>query len=211
MTRRRSFVSSERARLARRGWVDGTIGAMDLVRPESEHLASYAAALRSGWSPDTMRPATAADQLASLEDDPAAFLASMDDPEGRGPLVTLPDGSLAPRLPGFRRCMWDGEFCGSIGLRWQPGTTELPPHCLGHIGYAVVPWKRNRGYATQALRDLLPLAWEQGLPFVELTTQPDNVASQRVIVANGGLLVGEFFEPVEYGGDTGLLYRIALT
>ena len=184
---------------------------MDLVRPESEHLASYAAALRSGWSPDTMRPATAADQLASLEGDPAAFLASMDDPEGRGPLVTLPDGSLAPRLPGFRRWMWDGEFCGSIGLRWQPGTTELPPHCLGHIGYAVVPWKRNRGYATQALRDLLPLAWEQGLPFVELTTQPDNVASQRVIVANGGLLVGEFFEPVEYGGDTGLLYRIALT
>jgi len=184
---------------------------MDLVRPESEHLASYAAALRSGWSPDTMRPATALDQLASLEEDPAAFLASMDDPQGKGPMVTLPDGSLAPRLPGFRRWMWDGEFCGSIGLRWQPGTTELPPRCLGHIGYAVVPWKRNLGYATQALRDLLPLAREQTLPFVDLTTQPDNVASQRVIVANGGVLVGEFVEPAEYGGDTGLLYRISLT
>jgi len=167
--------------------------------------------LRSGWSPDTMRPATALDQLASLEEDPAAFLASMDDPQGKGPMVTLPDGSLAPRLPGFRRWMWDGEFCGSIGLRWQPGTTELPPRCLGHIGYAVVPWKRNLGYATQALRDLLPLAREQTLPFVDLTTQPDNVASQRVIVANGGVLVGEFVEPAEYGGDTGLLYRISLT
>jgi predicted acetyltransferase len=41
--------------------------------------------------------------------------------------------------------MWDGEFCGSIGLRWLPGTEELPPHCLGHIGYAVVPWKRRLG------------------------------------------------------------------
>ena len=184
---------------------------MDLVRPESGHLASYAAALRSGWSPDTMRPATAADQLASLQDDPVAFLASMDDPQGRGPRVTLPDGSVVPRLPGLRRWMWDGEFCGSIGLRWQPGTTDLPPHCLGHIGYAVVSWKRNRGYATQALGDLLPLAREQALPFVELTTQPDNVASQRVILANGGVLVGEFIEPAAYGGDTGLLYRISLT
>ena len=64
-----------------------------------------------------------------------------------------PDGSTAKRLPGFKRWLWDGEFCGSIGLRWQPGTTALPPHCLGHIGYAVVPWKRRRGYATQALRD----------------------------------------------------------
>ena len=54
--------------------------------------------------------------------------------------------------------MWDGEFCGSIGFRWQPGTSTLPPYVLGHIGYAVVPWKRGRGYATQALALLLPEA-----------------------------------------------------
>jgi len=41
--------------------------------------------------------------------------------------------------------MWDDEFAGSIGFRWQPGTSALPPHCLGHIGYAVVPWKQGRG------------------------------------------------------------------
>jgi predicted acetyltransferase len=40
--------------------------------------------------------------------------------------------------------MWDGDFAGAINLRWQPGTAELPPHCLGHIGYGVVPWKRGR-------------------------------------------------------------------
>jgi len=35
--------------------------------------------------------------------------------------------------------MWDGEFCGQIAFRWQPGTEALPPHCLGHVGYSVVP------------------------------------------------------------------------
>ena len=70
------------------------------------------------------------------------------------------------RLPGYRRWLWDGEFCGSIDFRWQPGTTALPPHCLGHIGYGVVPWKQGRGYATRALSLLLPAARAEGLAFV---------------------------------------------
>lgn len=45
---------------------------------------------------------------------------------------------LVNRLPSFLRLIWDGEFYGSIGLRWQQGTTELPLHCLGRIGNAVV-------------------------------------------------------------------------
>jgi predicted acetyltransferase len=49
-----------------------------------------------------------------------------------------------------------------------------PPHVLGHIGYAVVPWKQRRGYATQALRQVLPHAWAEGLPCVELTADPED-------------------------------------
>ena len=88
--------------------------------------------------------------------------------------------------------MWDGEYCGAISLRWQPGTMDLPPHCLGHIGYAVVPWKRRRGYATAALEQMLVLARDEGLPFVDIVTDDDNVASQAVVRANGGLLEEEF-------------------
>jgi predicted acetyltransferase len=106
--------------------------------------------------------------------------------------------------------MWDGEYCGSIGLRWQPGTEALPPHCLGHIGYSVVPWKHRRGYATSALRQLLPTARDEGLRYVEITTDPDNVASQRVIEANGGKLVERFTKLPAYGGKQGLRYRIDL-
>lgn len=183
---------------------------MDLIRPTAEHLPGYVHALRQGWSPDNLRPEATSEELARIEADPDAFLARMDDREGQGPPVTLPDGSTVPRLPGYQRWMWDGEFCGSIGFRWQPGTTALPPHCMGHIGYAVVPWKRGRGYATAALRALLDEVRREGLEYVELTTNAANVASQRVIEANGGMVAEHFEKPAVYGGGRSLRYRIPL-
>ena len=86
----------------------------------------------------------------------------------------------------------------------------MPPHCLGHIGYAVVPWKQRRGYATAALCQFLPFAKEEGLSYVEITTDPQNLASQRVIEANGGVLHERFVKPPQFGSTPGLRYRIAL-
>jgi predicted acetyltransferase len=182
---------------------------MQLVRPGPEHLASYIAALERGWSADSERGVEAArEELSRIHADAAAFLGSMEDREAKGAPVTLPDGSAARRLPGVRRWLWDGEFCGSIGLRWQPGTAALPPHCLGHIGYAVVPWKRRLGYAKSALRLMLTEAKAVGLPYVEITTDPDNLASQRVIEANGGILIEHFIKPQQFGYKPGLRFRI---
>jgi predicted acetyltransferase len=183
---------------------------MELVRPTDEHLASYTDALRRGWSPDTSRPSAGFDELARIEVDADAFLAEQTDPDGDGPAITLPDGSSVRRLPSYRRWMWDGEFAGVVSLRWEPGTTALPPTCLGHIGYSVVPWKRLRGYATQALRDILPLAHEVGLPFVEITTDATNTASQRVIAANGGVFIEHFLKPEAHGGAVALRFHIRL-
>ena len=185
---------------------------MQLVRPGPEHLASYVAVLERGWSADNERGVEAArEELSRIHADAAAFLASMEDREAKGPPVTLPDGSATRRLPGFRRWLWDGEFCGSIGLRWQPGTTALPPHCLGHIGYAVVPWKQRLGYAKSALSLILPEAKAVGLSYVEITTDPANIASQRVIEANGGILVEHFIKPQQFGCKPGLRFRITFT
>jgi predicted acetyltransferase len=185
-----------------------------LVRPAPEHLASYADALARGWSPDTQRPAAARETLARLRADPEAFLARQEDRDGAGPPVVLPDGSAVPRLPSVTRWLWDGAFAGQVAVRWAPGTPALPPTCLGHVGYAVVPWRRRRGYATRALGLLLDELGDElrgrGLPWVEVTTDPENVASQRVILANGGALVGRFTKPAAHGGGAGLRYRIAL-
>jgi predicted acetyltransferase len=184
---------------------------MKLVVPSLRYLDAYADALRRGWSADNMRLDVAArEELARIAEDPAAFVASLVNRSGKGPPITLPDGSEVSRLPGFRSWMWDGEFCGSIGFRWQHGTSNLPSYCLGHIGYSVVPWKRRRGYATQALALLLPEARREGLDHVELTTDPDNLASQKVITANGGVFIERFKADAAYGGKEELRFRIAL-
>ncbi len=184
---------------------------MNLVWPSREYLPSYVAALKRGWSPDNLRRNVAAQkELERIAANADAFLASLVDKEWAGAPITLPDGTPVPRLPGYRRWLWDGEFCGSISLRWQRGTEALPPHCLGHIGYAVVPWKQGRGYATHALREMLREAKAEGLRYVEITTAPDNVASQRVIQNNGGVFVEEFVTPPALGGRRELRYRVNL-
>jgi predicted acetyltransferase len=183
---------------------------MQLVWPAPEYLRSYCDALKRGWSPNNLQPQAGLEELAGIQQDPDGFFARIVNLKGGGEPVKLPDGSLVPRMPGYRKWMWDGEFCGSIQLRWMEGAQPLPPYCLGHIGYSVVPWKQQRGYATRALGLLLPEARCRGLPHVEITTAPANAASQKVILANGGVLVEEFEKLPSLGGGRELRFRIAL-
>jgi len=184
---------------------------MQIVTPTLELLPDFVLALREGFAPGTVNPARvrqdAFDRIAS---DPVLYIAQMTDPEAAGPDVQLPNGQIVKRLPGMTKWMWDDGFVGMISLRWQPGTDELPPHVLGHIGYAVAEWKQRRGYATQALAQMLDLARAQGLGSVQITTTPDNLASQKVILKNGGVLEYDGPAPEEQGGGPLLRYRIGL-
>lgn len=180
-----------------------------LAKPGPEHLAGYAAALARAWSPNNIRgAAAAAEQLEVIAKDPAAFLATLDDPHGELPPYRMLDGTTQPRIPSLARIIWDGEFCGSITLRWVPGSSALPTYLLGHTGYAVVPWKEGRGYATRALGELLPLAWERGLDWLEVVVAPDNLASQKVVTNNGGVLIERFAIPPGYHDGEALRFRI---
>ena len=66
----------------------------------------------------------------------------------------------------------DGDLLGAIDVRLGE---------IGSIGYWVAPWARGRGVATCALTVLSRWAvTEGGVERLELTTHPENVASQRV-------------------------------
>lgn len=183
----------------------GKASNLRLVAPAPKLLASYAAALATGWSPNNVRDVSQ-EQLALLRENPDGFIADL---TRQGGTITLGDGRTVPKLPFRLRWMIDPEFCGQIALRWPPRGQTLPPYALGHIGYAVVPWKRRRGYATQALRLMLEEAREIGLELLEITSDPDNTGSRRVIEANGGQLAGELVSPY-HGPDVRLRYIIDL-
>lgn len=183
---------------------------MELIKPSIERLPAYVSALRKGWSPDNLRPEAAQQQIASIEKDAALFVSNLDDPTAKAGPVTLPDGSQVPRLPSMRRWIWEDEFCGHIGLRWKPGTEELPPTCLGHIGYTVVPWRQEEGLASAALMAILPEAKALGLKHVAVTTSPENIASVRVIEKAGGTLVRRCTLDKALGEGEKLEFKISL-
>lgn len=57
----------------------------------------------------------------------------------------------------------------------------------GHIGYAVRPTERRKGYGTETLRLLLPEAKALGINPVLVTCDADNAGSRKIIEANGGV------------------------
>jgi predicted acetyltransferase len=94
------------------------------------------------------------------------------------------------------------EFVGSISLRHHIDHPVLAT-VGGHIGYAVRPGARRRGFASDALRQVVPLAAARGIPRLLVTCDLDNVASARTIEANGGELEGELRGKRRYWITTG--------
>lgn len=73
-----------------------------------------------------------------------------------------------------------------------------------------MPWKQRRGYASKALGLMLVEARKEGLAWVELTTDPDNEASQKVITKNGGVFVERFRTGPRHGGKEEFRWKIGL-
>jgi len=63
----------------------------------------------------------------------------------------------------------------------------------GNIGYGIRPTARRQGHGSELLRRTLQKAKELGLAKVLLTCGKVNLASVKVILANGGVLESEEF------------------
>lgn len=78
------------------------------------------------------------------------------------------------------------DYIGTLVIRH-----ELTPSLLydgGNIGYHVVPAHRRQGHATAMLGAACERCRRDGMRRLLLTCRPENLASRRVIEANGGVL-----------------------
>lgn len=84
----------------------------------------------------------------------------------------------------------DRKIIGIVDIRHHINHPFLQEYG-GHIGYAVRPSERKKGYATQILELALRYAQEIGIAEVMLGCYTDNQGSIKTIVNNGGVLAQE--------------------
>ena len=76
----------------------------------------------------------------------------------------------------------------------------------GHCGYSVRPSERGKGYAKEMLRLNLQNAKAMGIEKLLVTCNVNNIASEKTILANGGV----FEKTIEVDGETMKRYWVAV-
>lgn len=99
----------------------------------------------------------------------------------------------------------NNEICGAVFIRHYLNENLLWRG--GHIGYYVGPKHRNNGVAKIALKLALEVCKKLCINEVLVTCSKDNIASAKVIVANGGVLENE---PIEDNGEVFQRYWIRI-
>jgi RimJ/RimL family protein N-acetyltransferase len=149
-------------------------------------------------------------RLVALDDEHVpALLATMRDPEilrfTRTP-DPMPEGWLdqwRAGLDGEHRVGWaivdeTGQFLG-YAVTGPVDREDLEVE----LGYAVAPWARGRGVATETLRQLTRWAFAEGMQRVTALISVDNPASSRVAEKVGYTFEGVLRSVHHVGGRRG--------
>lgn len=99
----------------------------------------------------------------------------------------------------------DNRIIGVMDLRHHINTPILSTWG-GHMGYYVRPGERGKGYAKEMVRQNLQHCKALHIEKVMITCDTDNLASEKVIIANGGV----FEKTVEVDDDLMKRYWISI-
>lgn len=112
---------------------------------------------------------------------------------------SLEDWQRGENLPagfvpgGFYVGIVGGAVVGRVSIRFH--LNDFLSRIGGHIGYGVKPTQRQRGYATEMLRQALPICAGRGIDLALVTCDADNVGSMKVIERCGGIFEGLTRDP----------------
>lgn len=85
------------------------------------------------------------------------------------------------------------KLIGMIDIRHRLNDNLL--NFGGHIGYSVRKSERRKGFATEMLKLALEKCIELNIKEVLITCDKNNIASVKTIIANGGILENEIYDP----------------
>lgn len=169
---------------------------LTLTTPDVAYEATYRdylAALHAAGEPEYGNYACV---LRDVRDDFGAFVRWFDQLTAGH---ELPEGCLSQHV------FWllaDGKVAGESQVtRWQETGFST--------GYVIHPLERRKGYGARMLALTLAEAQALGAETVFATCRSTNVASSRVIMKNGGVLVREYVSA--RSGNTCQQYRIDLS
>lgn len=121
-------------------------------------------------------------------------------------LLMIRDRALGYNLPVNKvrttayLAIYNNSIVGDLVLRHELNDALL--NYNGHIGYTVRPIDRGKGYATMMLKEVMVIAKNEGISKLLVTCDVGNVASERVIIKNGGI-----FEDIRVEEDGNAIKR----
>lgn len=143
-----------------------------LIRPTMKYQASFRDALREFLLVD-----------GKNEGDPEKIGDLIVESRRMARGVNLPKGKVQTSIFWL---MDDDDFVGRVRLSHRLNRNLR--NRGGHIGYIILPSKRNLGYGVKILMLALSKARKLGLKKVLLTCDEGNIASRKIIERNGGRL-----------------------
>lgn len=157
--------------------------AATLALASSRYRKSFVEALREGFRRGIQAVKTA-DEIEAIDADFEGYVADITDKTGT---ITLPNGQTVAKVPFDVFWLVDGEtFIGEASVRYELNDWLLS--AAGHIGYGIRPSFERQGYGKLILKLTLAKCRDYGTGPVLVTCNEENIASARIIEANGGVL-----------------------
>ncbi len=85
----------------------------------------------------------------------------------------------------------DNKICGCVNIRHK--LNDFLFKCGGHVGYTIACSERGKGYSIIALQKALEKLKEMNIEKVLITADVKNTASNKTIIACGGILENTAF------------------